>query len=147
MKPLLGTVVAGLAIIAMAIFHDHVLAAGLFLILAGLTFAMLPPNRWEEVTAICIGGAGGFLILDFSTWSFLLVLAGIFLIVSNKASNNHDCSIWVGISVSLAGIVEKPVALIICGGMVILYGLIRIGSYYERELQTQGARLPTEQSS
>lgn len=144
MKPLLGTVIAGLAIIAMAIFHDHILVAGFLLILAGLTFAMLPPNHWEELTAICIGGAGGWLILDFYTWGFLLVLAGVFLIMSNKTSYNHDCPIWVGISLALAGIVEKPAAFIICGGMVALYGLIRIGSYYEHLLQAQGARLPTE---
>ncbi len=84
------SVLAALAMLAVAIFHDSQLIVGAGLLIVGLTFSRPITNRRQALAVVLIGAYGPLMLLDHKQWQILPIIAGFSLVISTIGQEEEE---------------------------------------------------------
>jgi len=93
MKNALLSVLAGIAMLFVAMFHDNSVVAGLSLMIAGLSFSHPMFKRRQVIAVVLISTSGWMMTLDYSWWPLLSVAGGTFLAISRLDQSKDAFSV------------------------------------------------------
>lgn len=93
MKNALLNVLAGIAMLFVAMFHDNSVVAGLSLMIAGLSFSH-PMFKCRQVIAmVLISTSGLMMTMGYSWWPLLATAGGTFFVISDLSQRKDAFSV------------------------------------------------------
>lgn len=90
MNNALLSILAAVAMLFVAIFHDNQYVVGFGLLIMGLSFSKPVVNRRQAISLVFISAYGPLMLIDSQQWQLLPFIAGSFLVISTIGQDEEE---------------------------------------------------------